>query len=154
MKHWNLETNPNNMGKTINEIDFKKWKKEHPGKDPSSLNLDQTMYINKPEYHNKYTKGDAGQVKYGGWSKKGLEKFNSLKQLAKAGQKHANCQAMEEKVLEKIHKIHEITASNYLDHLNATCRCQHRRVEPLQGRVETISDLEEEDSTESGDNNA
>jgi hypothetical protein len=128
LKHWNLETNPNNVGKNIKEIDFAKWKKEHPGQDPSSLNSDQTMYINKPEYHNKYTKGNAGQVKYGGWSKKGLEKFNSLKQLAKAGWKHANCQPLEEKILEKICKIHEITASNYLDHLNATCRCQHRHL--------------------------
>ena len=129
------------VGKNIKEIDFKKWKKEHPGKDPSSLNSDWTMYINKLEYHNKYTKGDAGQVKYGGWSKDGLEKFNTLKQLAKAGQKHANCQPLEEKILEKICKIHEITASNYLDHLNATCRHQHRRVDPLQGRVKTISDF-------------
>lgn len=59
-------------------------------------------------YRALYTLPDAGQAKYGGWKRDGLEKFVELRDANKEARQSADCEAIEQSILDKIREVNGI----------------------------------------------
>ena len=78
-----------------------------------------THVINTTEDPNavgKYTKQDAGQRKFGGWTKDGLQKYMELVKLNKEGWKKATTPTLEDEILQRLREKHKIQEDNWAEY--------------------------------------
>ena len=73
-----------------------------------------------PDYLGKYTKTDAGQRKFGGWSAEGLNVFKELTLKNKEARAKATTPALEQEILDKLRKANEITGDTWEEYKKAS----------------------------------
>jgi hypothetical protein len=66
-----------------------------------------------PDFVGKYTKADAGQKKFGGWSSDGLILYKELMEKNKDARKLPKSIALEKEILELLRKKHKIEGNNW-----------------------------------------
>lgn len=118
------------------ENNYKKWMKEYElnqnparaGRQTRIVNLgnENNAASNNPEYYHiferdhkelisEYTKSNAGQEKYGGWTEKGMNRFIVIRRGVKAGRAKAYGKQWEADALTLMRQIRNITGKNYAD---------------------------------------
>ena len=88
-----------------------------------------------------YTRADAGQKKFGGWSADGLRKYKELMDLNKAARAKATTQALEEEILAKLRQDNAITGDTWEEHKKAAVG-DNTEV-PVNEEVEGLFDMDE-----------
>ena len=98
----------------------------------------------KAPVNGRYTRVDAGQVKYGGWTKEGLIHYNELLKLNRDARASPRCAVVEEKCMQMLRKKHKITGNNWQEHANRKKRKKGYVEEPVQDgpEEEVLADVE------------
>ena len=82
-----------------------------------------TTYVNvetDPTFLGTYTKTDAGQKKFGGWSNEGLKRYKELYFLNKEARKKATTPALEQEILDALRAENGIEAETWEDQRKKT----------------------------------
>jgi hypothetical protein len=100
----------------------------------------------EPDFLGVYTRSDAGQKKFGGWSAEGLKKYKELVQLNKEGRAKDTTPALEAEVLAQLRMNNGIVGDNWEDHKKAasgddTAVAAHAEVDGLFD-MDEITDME------------
>lgn len=77
------------------------WKQD-PENEGKNIPQPKKEQYNDPLYKTEYTVSNTGQNKYGGWSKKGLQRFVDLKQMIKEAKQKKNFAEIEQKALKYV----------------------------------------------------
>jgi hypothetical protein len=110
----------------------------------------------KKAVNGKYTRCNAGQVVFGGWSPDGLKYYNDLLHLNKEARESPRCKIVEEKCLELLRKKHKVTAKTWEEQRKS--RSKKRGIDEVDetaddsdvevlAEVEMIPDSDDEEST-------
>jgi hypothetical protein len=96
----------------------------------------------KKNVNGRYTKCDAGQSKYGGWSPEGLKHYNDLLALSKESRESPRCVLVEEKCREILRQKHKIKGKTWEEHSQ---RKQSRKRNREEGNEETGPEVVEDE---------
>lgn len=89
------------------------------GKDDETEIKGEELRIYGTKAQAKYTVADAGQSKFGGWSKAGQQRFVDLKKMAKDARKTANCKTLEERSLQALRLTLKLTHATHEEELKS-----------------------------------
>lgn len=131
------------------ENNWQKWQEQYAfTQDPSNKGLQQ------PKIPGKWTRSDAGQSEWGGWSKDGLEAYNAYKKRIRAGRdgRMDEIREYEKIILAELRKDVGIEADNHESQLRLN-RAKKRRTNaeapvPEPKAYRAIATVDEEDEEE------
>ena len=85
---------------------------------PSAAKAGTTLVNVKedPAFLGKYTKSDAGQKKFGGWSSEGLQLYKELMAKNKEARQKPTTKALEAEILEMLRTENVIQGDNWEEH--------------------------------------
>jgi hypothetical protein len=99
-----------------------------------------------PDFLGVYTRSDAGQKKFGGWSAEGLQKYKELIKLNKEGRAKETTPGLEDEVLAQLRTDNEIVGDNWEDHKKAAAG--NDTVLAVDEEVEGLFDMDDITQTE------
>jgi hypothetical protein len=131
------------------ENNWQKWQDQYAfTQDPANIGKKQ------PSLPGKWTRSDAGQSEWGGWSRDGLEKYNAYKKRIRAGRKGRmdEIRDYEKTILAELRKDVGIEADNHESQLRLN-RAKKRRTNaeapvPEPKAYRAIATVDEEDEEE------
>ena len=94
-----------------------------------------------PDFVGVYTKSDAGQTKFGGWSSEGLQRYKELVQWNREARQFGQTPELEQEILDKLRAENGIEGDTWEDQHKKTM--SKNKDAPVQGEVADLFDMDD-----------